>query len=198
LLLRIFDPFFTTKPRGHGLGLATGHSIMRRHGGCIEVESEQGRGSVFHLFLPAAKDTGSLQKSMSASMHKGEGTILVMDDEETIRDTFAAMLKSLGYSVVCLDNGRSAVDFFKKETGASFTLQALFFDLTIPGGMGGREAIAEIRKLDNTRPAFVVSGYADDPVVLNPVEYGFTAGLCKPFRKAELVEMLEKHLIVQH
>lgn len=194
LLSRIFDPFFTTKPRGHGLGLATCYSIMKRHGGCIDVESTPGQGSVFHLYLPVASLPGVPSEGLSGDCHKGSGTILVMDDEEVIRATISGLLKTLGYDAVCVTNGKSAVEYVTRALQESNLPVALIFDLTVQGGMGGQEAIAEIRKLACTIPAFVVSGYADDPVMRNPTEYGFLASLCKPFIRSELMELFEKHL----
>jgi PAS domain S-box-containing protein len=195
IMPRIFDPFYTTKIKGHGLGLATSYSIINRHGGCIDVESEPGKGSTFHVYLPASSEA-VVSDAATASRHKGSGTIIVMDDEEVVRDTFRQMLELLGYTVICKHNGRAAVDFFISET-AKRRFAAMIFDLTIPGDMGGMEAVAEIRKLDAGAPKlpiFVSSGYADNSVMKNPVEYGFTASISKPFTIADLSEMLNKYL----
>ncbi len=193
ILPRIFDPFFTTKPKGHGLGLATCYSIVKRHGGCIEVESKPGRGSTFHVYLPALAGTASAESGAVLCRHSGCGTFLVMDDEEVIRETVGDMLKSFGYTVVQAQNGREAVDFFISEHTARRRLAGMIFDLTVPGGAGGREAIEAIRKIDGEVPVFVASGYADDPVMSDPGAHGFTASICKPFRKSELAEILNKH-----
>ena len=106
------------------------------------------------------------------------------------------MLGAMGYTVVCKNDGRDAVDFYMSETKAGRKFAAMIFDLTVPGGMGGIEAVKEIRKLDAGAeiPVFVASGYADDPVMKNPVEYGFTASISKPFTMAELSEMLNKNI----
>ena len=194
LLPRIFDPFFTTKAKGHGLGLATCYSIINRHGGCIDVESEQGRGSTFHVYLPAAGESVPDIIIAPAAKHKGSGTIIIMDDEEVMRDAVSNMLETLGYSVVCKNEGRETLDFFIQEVNAKRGIAALILDLTIQGGMGGKDVVNEIRKLNSEIPVFVASGYADDPIMKNPANYGFTASICKPFMKIELEEMLEKHL----
>jgi PAS domain S-box-containing protein len=189
---RIFDPFYTTKTKGHGLGLATSYSIVKRHGGCIDVESEPGKGSTFHVYLPASPKVAVADKAAGAS-HKGSGTVLVMDDEEVVRTSVGKMLESLGYIAECKNNGKEALDFFINETGAKRTFAAMIFDLTIPGGMGGIEAVGEIRKLNKEIPVFVMSGYADNSTMKNPLDYGFTASIPKPFTIAELSEMLNRN-----
>lgn len=191
---RIFDPFYTTKTSGHGLGLATSFSVVKRHGGTIAVESDPGQGSTFHILLPASlPDGNTLSVLESTPSHSGNGSFLVMDDEEIIRDTVGTMLETLGYTVICKDNGKDAIEFFANDLLGKCDLVGMIFDLTIPGGMGGKEAIGEIRKLCAEIPVFVSSGYAEDPVMANPKEYGFTASICKPFRKSELAEMLRNY-----
>ena len=194
LMARIFDPFFTTKARGHGLGLSTCYSIVKRHGGCIDVESEPGKGSTFHVYLPAHANSVGADPDSLPAQHQGRGTFLVMDDEEIVRETFRGMLASFGYTVVCKDNGREAVDFFAAEAKAGRRLSGMIVDLTVTAGMGGQAAVDEIRKLDREVPVFVASGYAEDPVMKNPGVHGFTASICKPFRKVELSEMLNKYV----
>ena len=194
LIAKIFDPFFTTKATGHGLGLATCYSIVKKHEGCIDVESEPGKGSTFKVYLPASTESVSAAIKNTAKTHKGSGTFLVMDDEEVMRDTIGDMLKFLGYSVVSKENGKDAIEFFTTETKANRKIAGMIFDLTVSGGMGGKAAIEEIRKTNTDIPAFVASGYADDPIMKKPAEHGFTASICKPFMKSELSEMLNKYL----
>jgi len=194
IISRIFDPFYTTKPKGHGLGLATSYSIINRHGGHIDVESEPGKGSAFHIYLPASPETPLVKNNPAASEFKGAGTMVIMDDEDALLDSVGSMLQSLGFFVVQTRNGKEAIDFITSETAAKGKITGMILDLTIPGAMGGKEAITHIRKHDAKLPVFVASGYAEDPVMAKPKEYGFTASICKPFRMAELVEMLSKHL----
>jgi two-component system, cell cycle sensor histidine kinase and response regulator CckA len=191
---KIFDPFFTTKARGQGLGLATCFSIIKRHGGCIDVESELGKGSTFKVYLPASSVSVLDASDKIIPMHKGTGCFLVMDDEEVMRETMRTILELFGYTVVCKENGHDAVDFFKSEMTENRTFIGMIFDLTVPGSKGGQAAVAEIRKLNTKIPVFVASGYADDPVMKNPVEFGFSASICKPFVIAELSEMLNNYL----
>ncbi|MBI4978481.1 MAG: PAS domain S-box protein [Spirochaetes bacterium] len=187
---RIFDPFFTTKEKGHGLGLASSYSIVSRHGGCITVESEPGSGSTFTVYLPAYAASAISEIEIPAQHHTGSGTFVVMDDEEIMRSTIGDMLTSFGYTVVCKENGKDAVDFLAAETEAGRTVAGMIFDLTVPGGMGGKDAVALIRKLNAAVPVFAASGYADDPAMQHPSAYGFTASICKPFRKSDLEKML--------
>jgi PAS domain S-box-containing protein len=193
IMPRLFEPFFTTKAMGHGLGLATCYSIINKHCGAIDVESEPSKGSTFHVYLPAS-DKPAIAHGPIASMHKGSGTVIVMDDEEVIRDTLANMLRSFGYSVISCTEGRTAVAMFANEMKNKSAIVAMVFDITIPGGMGGKAAVKEIRKLNPGIPVFVASGYADDQVMKNPAEYGFTDSINKPFSIMELSEMLSKHL----
>jgi len=193
-LARIFDPYYTTKSDGHGLGLASCYSIVKKHDGCIDVQSKPGKGSTFNLYLPAVSDAKSTTENKKTSMHKGTGTFLVMDDEKTILDITKRMLESFGYNVILAENGQEAVDFFKVSKQENKHIAGMIFDLTISGGMGGKEAIDEIRKICKETPAFVSSGYSSDPIMAEPEKYGFNASICKPFMKKELSNMLEKHL----
>ncbi len=194
IMPRLFDPFFTTKQKGNGLGLSTVYSIMKKHDGKVEVESEPDKGAVFHLYFPISEK--SPQKSTlnkPVSQYMGSGWVLVMDDEDYIREAVGEMLKSMGFSVKYASNGSDAIDCIKgaMETGTPFT--AAIMDLTIPGGMGGIEAIQKVRELNREVVVFVSSGYSDDPVMADPQQYGFTDKLKKPFRKVHLEQLFQKH-----
>jgi len=194
LLERIFDPFFTTKSKGHGLGLATCYSIISQHEGHIEVQSEQSKGSTFTIYLPATPKQTEIKAERPMVTHQGNGIVIVMDDEEMIRKTILRMLKPLGYTILSCADGKEALSLFREKTLRGENIAALIFDLTIPGGMGGIDTIQEVRKTDTDIPVIVMSGYSDNPVMANPGPYGFTASLHKPFRKFELIELLQKHL----
>ncbi len=194
ILDKIFDPFFSTKATGHGLGLATCYSIIKRHGGAIDVQSEPGKGSTFCLYLPAHSDSVLQTEEPRKACHKGSGTFLVMDDEHVICATVSAMLKTMGYTPVCMENGEKALHYFQEASLANQAIAGMLFDLTVPGGMGGKEAVLEIRKINQEIPVFVSSGYADDPVMAQPRQYGFTASISKPFLRSEFAKLLSQHM----
>jgi signal transduction histidine kinase/CheY-like chemotaxis protein len=190
----IFDPFYTTQKTGHGLGLSTCYSIINRHRGCINVKSEPGKGSTFLVYLVATAEAISSKAPEPSIHHKGSGMILVMDDEKMICEVVGDMLKTLGYSVECKKNGREAIDFFLSETKANRKIVAIILDLTIQGGMGGKEVVKKIREVDTTIPVFVASGYANDTIMANPAKYGFTGSISKPFNTNDIAKLLNKYL----
>lgn len=193
-LSRIFDPFYTTKPKGHGLGLSTCFSIVNRHDGCIDADSVPGQGSVFKVYLPALNSVPRESDTREKKQHFGKGKFLIMDDEEMIRDTLARMLEKFGYSVISTESGEQAIARYQQEGAARSEIKGMIFDLTIKGGMGGRKAVCEIRKIDPEIPVFVASGYADDPVMADPETYGFSASISKPFMCEEVEALLSEHL----
>ena len=194
ILPKIFDPFFTTKSKGHGLGLATGYSIIARHNGTIEVDSIQGKGTTFYIYLPATQQKVEMEEKNTTYEKKlTGGKILVLDDDEMMQKLMISFLEHLGFEAMAVEDGQSAVDLFLHEKEKGVPFHALIFDLTVKGGMGGAEAIQLIRQHDTDVPAFVMSGYHDDPVLANPEEYGFNDGLTKPFTIEELQHLLAKY-----
>jgi PAS domain S-box-containing protein len=194
LLQKIFDPFFTTKPSGHGLGLSTSFSIVNKHGGTIQVESVLNQGSTFFIYLPAVNDVPIAAPVQEKTRNAGGGLIIIMDDEKMIRDTTSALLKAIGYTVECKERGEEVLEYYHELSKQNRNVTAMIFDLTIPNGMGGKATIAEFRKVNKDVPVFVASGYAEDPVMSNPKEYGFNASICKPFRLDELKKMLDENI----
>jgi PAS domain S-box-containing protein len=192
LLPKIFDPFFTTKQHGNGLGLATCYSIVRRHAGCIHVESEPGRGSTFTIYLPATPDATFAAVGAAPVVPRGSGTVLVMDDERSVLDVTSRMLTRLGYSVVAARDGQEAVALFAREREAGRTPIAVLLDLTVPGGMGGLEAGKAIRTLSPDVAIVVLSGYAHEPVMAEPERHGFSGSLSKPFTPSEMRSVLAR------
>jgi PAS domain S-box-containing protein len=194
LMQRIFDPFFTTKPSGHGLGLATCYSIIRKHGGAIDVESKINEGSTFHIFLPATTGIPAETLEPSDLTFRGNGTFVVMDDEKVIRDAISNMIKSLGYNVKVFSDGYSVIDFFKKEAEEGRHITGAILDLTVPGSMGGKDAVLLLKEISPGTFFFATSGNSDNLVISRPQDYNFTASISKPFRKSELVQLLSKHI----
>ncbi len=185
---RIFDPYFTTKPGGSGLGLSTARSIVRRHNGLITVASEPGNGTEVHIWLPASEKslpekTATPDPSRNLS---GEGRVLVMDDEETIRDVAKALLEHLGYHVDVAKDGDEAIALYQAAQREENPYHCVIMDLTIPGGMGGREAIERLLAIDPGTRAIVSSGYSNDPVMADHRKFGFLGILAKPYTMAEM------------
>ncbi len=193
LIGKIFDPFFTTKDAGSGIGLAASFSILKKHGGYIEVESELGVGSTFRIYLPASSIIPvEDDQTGKAEIHKGEGTVIVMDDDEIVRNILENMLENMNYKVISCINGNETIDTYKNFRTSGRNLKFMIFDLTISEGMGGLETIKKIRELDQDVPVFVSSGYADSNVISSPEEFGFTGSISKPFRMIELSRLLRK------
>jgi len=190
-LKRIFDPYFTTKQKGSGLGLSTAFSIVRKHDGCITVESELGKGTVFHIYLPASEAPPPPEENAPPLSFSGNGKVLFMDDEEAVRFIAGRTLRRMGFDVVFAKDGVQAVNLYDEALQQGERFHAVVMDLTIPGGMGGREAVRQMRLLDPELKAFVSSGYSDDPVMADPAAYGFCGGIPKPFLYEEMVAALQ-------
>jgi CheY-like chemotaxis protein len=194
-LTRIFDPYFTTKEKGSGLGLAISYSIVRAHDGVITVDSELGVGSRFSVYLPASAKTAAAGLDARPRTHGARrpgGRVLLMDDEPMVGEVAQEMLQSLGYETELATSGQEAIERFRdaEERGEPFV--AVILDLTVPGGMGGAEAVTHIKNIRADVPVVVTSGYADDPVMAHFRDYGFDAVLPKPFPIPQLRRALEE------
>lgn len=191
-LKNIFDPYFTTKSGGSGLGLASVQSIINKHGGHISVRSAVGTGTTFEILLPASRNSVPAEEEASETSDAGAGTsLLVMDDEEMIRDLAAAMLDELGYRVTTCADGEDAVSLYKASLEAGVPFSAVIMDLTIPGGMGGREAARAILGIDPRAQLIVSSGYSNDPIIADFRHYGFCAAVLKPYGVADISAVLD-------
>jgi PAS domain S-box-containing protein len=191
-LARIFEPYFTTKPAGSGLGLATVYSIIRRHQGHIEVESPPGRGATFRCWLPAAPAARAETRKESGSPFPPArgvaGRLLFMDDEEPIRLMALALLARLGFAVVVAPDGAEAVRLYCEARARGEPFDLVIMDLTVPGGMGGKEAMMELQELDPGVRAIVSSGYSSDPVMANHRAHGFRGMVPKPYKFSDLAK----------
>ena len=188
---RVFEPYFTTKQRGTGLGLTTAFTICRNHGGALTFESVEGRGTTFSAFFPASGEAVTEPEPGGVIRLDGTARILVLDDEPMVRDILVRMLGQLGCAAEAVADGQRAVERYVEEWRKGTPFDLLIMDLTIPGGMGGLKAMAEIHAHDPGARAIVASGYSDDPTIANYNEAGFVAALAKPFRRTELVQVLD-------
>ncbi len=189
-LPHIFDPYFTTKSGGSGLGLATVYSIVQRHNGHIAVDSEVNGGSTFRVYLPATARAVVSKENTAESCITGGGRVLIMDDDELIRNAAGEMLRRLGYEVVFARDGEEALEKYQQARADKEPLDILIMDLTIPGGMGGKEAIEKLREIDPEVKTIVSSGYSSDPVMAEAEKYGFNGVVAKPYTMAELSHVL--------
>ncbi|HSQ78704.1 MAG TPA: ATP-binding protein, partial [Nitrospirota bacterium] len=185
-LAKIFDPYFTTKQKGSGLGLATTYSIVKKHGGRITVESALGKGTTFHVYLPASRQTKLPEKAEEGAVRTGTGTILVMDDEAEVRETTGNVLTRLGYNVVFASDGGEAVERYRQARDSGRVFDLVIMDLTVPGGLGGKEALKKLRELGPGVKAIVSSGYSNDPIMADFGKHGFNGVVTKPYRIKEL------------
>jgi PAS domain S-box-containing protein len=187
-LKNIFDPYFTTKEMGSGLGLAISFSIIHKHGGLITVDSEQGKGSSFFIYLPASENVHSVNDEESASAPATVNTckVLFMDDEEIVREMASKMLTILGHDVYCVEDGKEALEAFREAIHSGTPFDLVIMDLTIPGGMGGQEAVQKVLQIDPQARVIVSSGYSTDPVMARYSDYGFCGMTTKPYSFDEL------------
>ncbi len=185
-LKRVFDPFFTTKDKGNGLGLASCYSIIKKHYGHITVSSEQGVGTQFTFYLPATEKVPATGNKKTSNNIKGQGRILVVDDDEPLRKLASMSLSKCGYEVETASDGEMGFRMYRDAVRGNKPYDIVILDLTIPGGMGGKDTLEKMKKIDPSVSAIVSSGYSNDPVMSEYKKYGFRACLVKPFRADEL------------
>ncbi len=195
VLPKIFDPYFSTRQRGDqkgmGLGLTICHSVVRKHGGAITVDSKTGEGTTFHIYLPAFQQGTPAGQTMEGPLALTR-RILVMDDEEMVRHLLGEILDQLGFEAELAEDGEKALASFQQAKDSGRPFDAAILDLIVAGGMGGKETVQELLKIDPSARAVVSSGYSNDPVMMEYERYGFKGAMAKPYRISELRDTLSK------
>jgi two-component system cell cycle sensor histidine kinase/response regulator CckA len=201
-LKRIFDPYFTTKPKGNGLGLATAYSIIKNHNGLMTVESRVHLGSTFTIYLPAAiEQEEEMPIEAPAKLTpelSGTGRVLVVDDEDAIRDLVEFTLTRLGYEVSQAATALQGVELYQEKLRVGKRFDLVILDLTLPGGMGGKEALKKLLEIDPTVNAIVSSGYATDATMSRYQDFGFRGCIAKPYEAAELGKIVHETIESSH
>ena len=166
------------------------YTIINRHDGHMTVESEFGKGATFKIYLPATEELPEPVSGKEALAVAGEGRILVMDDEKSVRKVAERMLHKLGYEVHCVPDGSETIKQYQKAIDSGQPFDLIIMDLTIPGGMGGKETVEKLLEIDSHAIAVVSSGYSNDPIMSNYKEYGFSGVVNKPYRIEELSRVM--------
>ncbi len=194
---KVFDPYFSTKQKGSGLGLATSYSIIKNHDGRIVLESRLGSGTTFYIYLKAtARHRPQVAKDAPAMGTKAmKAKVLHMDDEEMILHTTREMLEGLGYDVVSARDGDEACGKYAQARDAGAPFDVVILDITIPGGLGGKDAMKRLRAIDPGVRAIVSSGYSNDPVMARHQRYGFKGVIAKPYLIEELDDIIRRVLL---
>jgi nitrogen-specific signal transduction histidine kinase/ActR/RegA family two-component response regulator len=198
-IARIFDPYFTTKQKGSGLGLATVHSIVKKHGGHVTAESVLGKGTTFHVWLPAAEAGSSVPvetvpAAPPPAAPNRSARVLLLDDEQFIQELACSILRRYGYESKAVADGQTAIAEYERARQAGQPYDLVILDLTIPGGMGGRQTMEELLKLDPAVKAIVSSGYSNDQVLANYQAHGFRGIVSKPYDVADFAQTVARVL----
>ncbi len=194
ILPKIFDPYFTTKEKGSGLGLASAYSIIKKHDGHIGVESEAGEGTTFHIYLPRSVKELVRAGAKEEVLITGTGRVLIMDDEEIIRDVAIEYARQIGYACEVAEDGKEVIEIYTRAREAGEPFDVVIMDLTVRGGMGGTEAVGRLLEIDPDARVIVSSGYSEDPVMSDYEKSGFCGVLVKPYTIARFSEVLDKAL----
>lgn len=202
VLGKIFEPYFSTKEmgkqKGMGLGLSISHSIIKKHGGDIQVASKEGEGTTFFIYLPATEKAITTvvpaKRKLKEPSFPGMGKVLVMDDEEMIRKLCRQMLVYLGYEVVLSEDGGEAIELYKEAMESGHPFDLVMLDLTVRGGIGGEETISRLAEIDPGVKGIVSSGYSDNPILSDYESYGFCDAIAKPYKVHELGRALNRVL----
>jgi PAS domain S-box-containing protein len=189
-IARIFDPYFSTKQEGSGLGLAASFSIVKKHDGLISAESELGEGTTLHIYLPVSGKVSPVQKQVIEKPLQSGEKILIMDDDQAILEIATQMLNMMGFKTESATNGQEAVALYKKAQKSGRPFGAVVLDLTISGGMGGKETVKHLVDIDPEVKAIVSSGYSNDPIMADYTSFGFSSAVSKPYDIEKLGEAL--------
>ncbi|MFT6437666.1 MAG: signal transduction histidine kinase/ActR/RegA family two-component response regulator [Candidatus Azotimanducaceae bacterium] len=192
LVKHVFEPYFSTKEVGHGLGLSISYSIAQRHGGTMSVRSTPGHGTEFTILLPASHGALPIKIEEKPGVSKGSGRVLMIDDEQIIHESLSRMMKALGYEVSGTMDGEEGLRVYLEAMNSDDAFSMVILDLTIPGGMGGRETIVKLKELNPLVKAIVSSGYSNDEVMANYEAYGFCGRISKPIRLVTLSAELKR------
>jgi CheY-like chemotaxis protein len=191
---RIFEPYFTTKSTGSGLGLAASYSIIQQHNGYIDFTSQAGNGTSFYVYIPVSSKSIEDVPPSGKIVENFRGKLLLLDDDPTIQRTLSLILMKLGFQVEIAKDGHEAISKYSKAFKSNNQFTLVIMDLTIPGGMGGKEAIEKLKELDSDVKAIVSSGYSNDPIMANYKKYGFCGVLSKPYTVNQLKTLLQQLL----
>jgi two-component system, cell cycle sensor histidine kinase and response regulator CckA len=190
---KVFDPYYSTKKKGSGLGLATAYSVIRKHSGYIDINSKEMIGTEIRFFLPTIEDK-ILKKIMQndQTIAKGTGAVLLMDDDLMICEVTGNILNMLGYKTFIANHGERALEIYKENFESGKKIDLVILDLTIQGGMGGKETMENLLSYDPNVKAIVSSGYSDDPIMSNFERYGFKGFIAKPYQINDLSQKLKE------
>ena len=196
LVSKIFDPYFTTKAAGSGLGLAISYSIVKKHGGLLHLERTSTDGSTFAFYLPATTpaEGGETPRHSERAFGFDQQRVLVMDDDEAIRDLTSQLLGTLGYEVTAVQDGIEAITTYEEALRCGENFQAVILDATVRGGLGGVATIERLRGMDPEVNAIICSGYSDEAALSEFLAYGFRGALPKPFTRNQLAEAVQHAL----
>jgi len=191
-LQTIFDPFLTGQKEVGSLGLANAYTIVRKHNGIITADASPGGGTIYRVYLPAAKEKSPVPSGSFVTSQSRRGRILVMDDEEIVRIVVSRLLQQCGYETELAKEGVEMLRLYREAKEARKTFEAVILDLIIQDGMGGQEAIKHLLAYDPHVKVIVSSGYSHNPIMTNYREYGFVGFLPKPYKLDELRRVMSE------